>query len=33
MNEERNEPIRRLNKRYGYRPEPGRVFIVGPLAP
>jgi mycothiol synthase len=33
MNEERNEPIRRLNERYGYRPEPGRVFIVGPLAP
>jgi mycothiol synthase len=33
MNEERNEPIRRLNERYGYRLEPGRVFIVGPLAP
>jgi GNAT superfamily N-acetyltransferase len=33
MNEERNEPIRRLNERFGYRPEPGRVFIVGPLAP
>jgi mycothiol synthase len=33
MNEERNEPIRRLNERYGYRLEPGRVFIVGPLSP
>jgi GNAT superfamily N-acetyltransferase len=33
MNEERNEPIRRLNERYGYRLEPGRVFIAGPLAP
>lgn len=33
MNEERNEPIRRLNERYGYRLEAGRVFIVGPLAP
>jgi len=26
-NEERNEPIRRLNERYGYRLEPGRVFL------
>jgi RimJ/RimL family protein N-acetyltransferase len=26
-NEERNEPIRRLNERYGYRPEPGRVVL------
>ena len=32
-NEVRNEPIRRLNERYGYRLEPGRVFIAGPLAP
>ena len=33
MNEERNEPIRRLNERYGYREEPGRIILVGPLAP
>lgn len=26
-NEQRNEPIRRLNERYGYRPEPGRVVL------
>ncbi len=26
-NEERNEPIRRLNTRYGYRIEPGRVLL------
>lgn len=26
-NEERNEPIRRLNERYGYRLEPGRIFL------
>ena len=32
MNEERNEPIRRLNERYGYRPVPGRVFVRGPVA-
>jgi mycothiol synthase len=31
-NEERNEPIRRLNERYGYRPAPGRIFVRGPLA-
>jgi GNAT superfamily N-acetyltransferase len=31
-NEERNEPIRRLNERYGYRPVPGRVFVRGPVA-
>ena len=31
-NEERNEPIRRLNERLGYRPAPGRVFMRGPLA-
>ena len=27
QNEERNEPIRRLNTRHGYRIEPGRVFL------
>jgi len=32
-NEERNEPIRRLNARLGYRPIPGRVVLDGPLAP
>ncbi len=32
-NETRNEPIRRLNERLGYRPVPGRIFLVGPLAP
>jgi mycothiol synthase len=26
-NEERNEPIRRLNERHGYRLEPGRIFL------
>jgi GNAT superfamily N-acetyltransferase len=31
-NEERNEPIRRLNERYGYRPAPGRIFVRGPVA-
>ena len=31
-NELRNEPIRRLNERLGYRPVPGRIFLVGPLA-
>jgi GNAT superfamily N-acetyltransferase len=34
MNEERNEPIRRLNERHGYRLEPGevtlRAAILGP---
>ena len=30
-NEERNEPIRRLNARFGYRPGIGRVYLVGPL--
>jgi mycothiol synthase len=30
-NEERNEPIRRLNARLGYRPAPGRIFLEGPL--
>jgi GNAT superfamily N-acetyltransferase len=32
-NEERNEPIRRLNARFGYRPGIGRIYLVGPLAP
>jgi len=31
-NEERNEPIRRLNASLGYRPGIGRVYFVGPLA-
>ena len=31
-NELRNEPIRRLNERLGYRPVPGRIFLRGPLA-
>jgi GNAT superfamily N-acetyltransferase len=31
-NEERNEPIRRLNARLGYRPARGRIFLRGPLA-
>jgi GNAT superfamily N-acetyltransferase len=33
LNEQRNAPIRKLNERYGYRPAPGRIFVVGPLAP
>jgi GNAT superfamily N-acetyltransferase len=32
-NEERNAPIRRLNADFGYRLAPGRVTLVGPLAP
>jgi GNAT superfamily N-acetyltransferase len=31
-NEMRNEPIRRLNARLGYRESPGRVLMRGPLA-
>lgn len=31
-NDERNEPIRRLNARFGYRPAIGRIFLQGPLA-
>ncbi len=31
QNEERNEPIRRLNERYGYRAEPGQILVRGPL--
>jgi GNAT superfamily N-acetyltransferase len=30
-NEERNEPIRRLNTRYGYRVEPGRILLRAPI--
>jgi mycothiol synthase len=30
FNEERNEPIRRLNERYGYRRDPGFVTVRGP---
>lgn len=30
MNEARNEPIRRLNARFGYRETPGRVLVRGP---
>ncbi len=33
FNEERNEPIRRLNERHGYRAEPGFVRMRGPAAP
>jgi GNAT superfamily N-acetyltransferase len=32
QNEERNEPIRRLNERHGYVPEPGHVVVRGPIA-
>jgi len=32
QNEVRNEPIRRLNKRLGYREAPGRIAMRGPLA-
>jgi mycothiol synthase len=31
-NEERNEPIRRLNERFGYRPAPGRIYLRGRVA-
>ena len=31
FNEERNEPIRRLNERHGYRLEPGFVTVRGAL--
>ena len=31
-NEQRNEPIRRLNARLGYRPGVGRIYLVGPTA-
>ena len=32
QNEERNEPIRRLNERYGYVVEPGSITVRGPVA-
>jgi GNAT superfamily N-acetyltransferase len=32
MNEERNEPIRRLNERHGYRLEPGDIAVRGPVS-
>ena len=32
QNEMRNEPMRRLNKRLGYREAPGRIVMRGPLA-
>ena len=32
QNEERNEPIRRLNERYGYVVEPGSVTVRGSLS-
>jgi len=32
FNEERNEPIRRLNERHGYQIEPGFIKVRGPLA-
>ena len=31
QNEMRNEPIRRLNERLGYRAAPGRVILRGPI--
>jgi GNAT superfamily N-acetyltransferase len=31
FNEERNEPIRRLNERHGYRPTPGQIIVRGPI--
>ena len=30
MNEERNEPIRRLNERHGYVLAPGEITVRGP---
>jgi GNAT superfamily N-acetyltransferase len=33
FNEERNEPIRRLNERHGYRLEPGQIIVRGPIPP
>ena len=31
-NEQRNEPIRRLNAQFGYQPDIGRIYLVGPVA-
>jgi GNAT superfamily N-acetyltransferase len=30
-NEERNEPVQRLNRKHGYRLEPGTVVVRGPI--
>jgi mycothiol synthase len=32
VNEQENEPIRRLNEHFGYRPIPGRIRLRGPVA-
>ena len=32
-NEERNEPVNRLNARLGYRPGVATIYLVGPLGP
>jgi GNAT superfamily N-acetyltransferase len=32
LNEQRNEPIRRLNASFGYRPGIGRIYLVGPIS-
>jgi hypothetical protein len=31
-NEARNEPIRHLNADFGYRPDIGRIYLVGPIS-
>ena len=31
-NEQRNAPIRKLNKEFGYRPAVGRIYLRGPLS-
>ena len=31
-NDERNAPIRHLNREFGYRPTVGRIYLKGPLA-
>ena len=31
-NEERNTPVRRLNKRFGYTPAPGQILFRGPIS-
>jgi mycothiol synthase len=31
-NDERNAPIRHLNREFGYRPTTGRIYLRGPLA-
>jgi GNAT superfamily N-acetyltransferase len=32
LNEQRNEPIRRLNASFGYRPGIGRIYLAGPIS-